>query len=64
VVPFHDNLVKPGRIEEKIDEAVYPTESATRPVFVKRSKRLKTGLSRGKAKSCPSIDDFIRKIKQ
>ena len=57
-------LVKLERIEEKIDEAVYPPESAIRPVYVKKIKEAEAGLSKGKGKTYSSMDDFIRNIKQ
>jgi hypothetical protein len=59
-----DILVKLERIEEKIDEAVYPPESAIRPVYVKKIKEADTGLSKGEGKTYSSMDDFIRTIKQ
>jgi hypothetical protein len=59
-----DILVTLERIEEKIDEAVYPPESAIRPAYVKKIKEAESGLSKGKKKTYSSMDDFIRKIKQ
>ena len=59
-----DILVKLERIEEKIDEAVYPPESAIKPAYVKRIKKIDAELRQGKAKTYPSIEDFIRNIKQ
>jgi hypothetical protein len=59
-----DILVKLERIEEKINEAVYPPESAIRPAYVKKIKEAETGLSKGKEKTYSSMDDFIRNIKQ
>jgi hypothetical protein len=59
-----DILVKLERIEEKIDEAVYPPESAIRPAYVKKIKEAELGLSKRKGKTYSSMDDFIRKIKQ
>lgn len=59
-----DILVKLERIEEKIDEAVYPPESAIRPAYVKKIKEAESGLSKGKGKTYSSMDDFIRKIKE
>ena len=59
-----DILVKLERIEEKIDEAVYPPESAIRPAYVKKIKEAESGLSRGKGNTYSSTDDFIRIIKQ
>lgn len=59
-----DILVKLERIEEKIDEAVYPPESAIRPAYVKKIKEAESGLSKGKGKTYSSVDNFIRKIKE
>ena len=59
-----DILVKLDRIEEKIDEAVYPPDSAIKPAFVQKIKESEKGISKGKGKTYPSMDDFIRNIKQ
>jgi hypothetical protein len=59
-----DILIKLERIEEKIDEAVYPPESALRPAYVKKIKEAESGLSKGKGKTYSSMDDFIRNIRQ
>jgi len=57
-------LARLERIEEKIDEAVYPPESAIRPAYVKKIKEAGAGLAKGKGKTYPSMEDFIRNIKQ
>ena len=57
-------LVRLERIEEKIDEAVYPPESAIKPAYVKKIKETDAGLAKGKGKTYPSMEDFIRNIKQ
>jgi hypothetical protein len=57
-------LARPGRIEEKIDEAVYPPESVIRPAYVKKIKEAGAGLAKGKGKTYPSMEDFIRNIRQ
>lgn len=59
-----DILVKLDRIEEKIDEAVYPPESAIRPAYVKKIKEAESGLSKEKGKTYSSMDHFIRNIRQ
>jgi len=59
-----DILIKLERIEEKIDEAVYPPESAIKPAYVKKIKAIDTGLTKEKAKTYASMDEFIRNIKQ
>ena len=59
-----DILVKLERIEEKIDEAVYPPESAIKPAYIKKVKEAEEGIKKGKGKVYPSMEDFIRTIKQ
>jgi len=59
-----DILNKLERIEEKIDEAVYPPESAIKPAYVKKIKAIDAGLAHEKAKTYASMDEFIRNIKQ
>jgi hypothetical protein len=50
------------RIEEKIDEHVYPLESAIRPEFVRQVKKVRTEIKKGKGKQYDSIDDFFKEI--
>lgn len=45
-------------------EAVYPPESAIRPDYVKKINDAEAKLSKGKRKTYPSMDDFIRNIKR
>lgn len=52
------------RIEEKIDETVYPPESAIKPEFVKRVKKAQAEIAAGKGKTYNSMDDFIRAISE
>lgn len=59
-----DILIKLERIEEKIDEAVYPPESAIKPAYVNKIKAIDAGLVQEKAKTYASMDEFIRNIKQ
>ncbi|MFA4849547.1 MAG: hypothetical protein WC626_07455 [Methanoregula sp.] len=59
-----DILVKLERIEEKIDEAVYPPESAIKPAYIKKIKEIDAGLTQKKANTYASMDEFIRNIKQ
>jgi hypothetical protein len=59
-----DILARLERIDEKLDEAVYPPESAIKPAYVKKIKETDAGLKRGKGKTYPSMDAFIRNIKQ
>jgi len=57
-------LARLERIQEKIDEAVYPPESTIRPAYIKKIKEAGSGLAKGKGKTYPSMEDFIRNIKQ
>ena len=50
------------RIEEKIDENVYPPESAIKQDFVRDIKKARSDTKKGKGKSYNSVDDFFREI--
>ncbi len=50
------------RIEEKIDENVYPPESAIKPAFVRQVKKAQADIRKGKGKTYNSIDDFFKEI--
>jgi predicted CopG family antitoxin len=50
------------RIEEKIDENVYPPESAMKPEFVRQVKKARADIKKGKGKSYNSIEDFFKDI--
>ena len=50
------------RIEEKIDERVYPPESAIKPEFVRQVKKARTEIKKGKGKQYNTIDDFFKEI--
>jgi hypothetical protein len=51
-------------LKKKTGEAVYPPESAIRPAYIKKIKEAEAGLAKGKGKTYPSMDDFIRHIRQ
>jgi hypothetical protein len=59
-----DIISRLDRIEEKIDENVYPPESAIKPEFIKRVKKAQAEIAAGKGKTYDSMDDFIRTISQ
>jgi hypothetical protein len=59
-----DIVSRLDRIEEKIDENVYPPESAIKPEFVKRVKKAQADIKKGKGKTYDSMDDFIRAISE
>jgi len=50
------------RIEEKIDENVYPPESAIKPELIRQVKKAEADIRKGKGKTYDSIDDFFREI--
>jgi hypothetical protein len=57
-----DIVTRLERIEEKIDENVYPPESTIKPGFVKDIKKARSDIKKGKGKSYNSADDFFREI--
>lgn len=50
------------RIEEKIDENVYPPESMIKPEFIQQVKKARADIKLGKGKMYNSIDDFFMEI--
>jgi len=59
-----DIVTRLDRIEEKIDETVYPPESAIRPEFIQKIKKIQARSAKGRAKTYASMDDFIASLKQ
>jgi len=59
-----DIVTRLDRIEEKIDETVYPPESAIRPEYIQKIKKIPARPSKGRAKTYASMDDFIAALKQ
>jgi len=57
-----DIVSRLDRIEEKIDENVYPPESAIKPEFIRKVKKAHADIKKGKGKSYNSIDDFFKEI--
>jgi len=57
-----DIVSRLDRIEEKIDENVYPPETAIKPEFIKKLKKAKADIKKGKGKTYNSIDDFFKEI--
>lgn len=57
-----DIVARLERIEEKIDENVYPPESSFKPEFIRSVKKAQADLKKGKGKTYNSIDDFFREI--
>ena len=59
-----DILVRLEHIEEKMDEAVYPPESAIRPAYVKKIHERSAGRAKGRGSTYASMDDFLRNIRK
>lgn len=57
-----DIVIRLERIEEKIDENVYPPESAIKPDFVREIRKARSDMKKGKGKSCNCVDDFFQEI--
>ena len=57
-----DIVTRLDRIEEKIDENVYPPESAIKLEFIKKVKKAQADIKKGKVKTYNSIDDFFKEI--
>ena len=57
-----DIVSRLDRIEEKIDENIYPPESAIKPEFIKKIKKAEADIKKGKGKTYNSIDDFFKEI--
>jgi hypothetical protein len=55
-----DIVTRLERIEEKIDENVYPPESAIKADFVRDVKKARSDIKKGKGKSYKSADDFFK----
>jgi hypothetical protein len=51
------------RIEEKIDENVYPPEFTIKPEFIQQVKKDRVDIKKGKGKMYNSIDNVLRKSK-
>jgi hypothetical protein len=59
-----DIITRLDRIEEKIDENVYPPESAIKPEFIRQVKKAEADIRKGKGKTYESMDAFIRAISE
>jgi hypothetical protein len=57
-----DIVTRLERIEEKIDETVYPPESAIRPEYIRKVKKAQAEISKGKATTYRSMDDLIQSL--
>jgi hypothetical protein len=57
-----DIITRLERIEEKIDENVYPSESTLKPEFVRQVKKARAEIKKGKGTSYNSADDFFKDI--
>ena len=52
------------RIDEKIDERVYPPQSAMAPEFIRKIKKTGATIRKGKGKTYESMDAFIRAVSE
>jgi hypothetical protein len=59
-----DIVARLERIEEKIDENVYPPESAIKPEFIRQVKKAEADIRKGRGKTYESMDAFIRSISE
>ncbi len=59
-----DIVTRLERIEEKIDESVYPTESAIKPEFIRQVKKAEADIRKGKGKTYESMGAFIKAISE
>ena len=59
-----DIVARLERIEEKIDENVYPPESAIKPEFIRSVKKAQADIKKGKGKTYESMDAFIEAISE
>lgn len=59
-----DIISRLDRIEEKIDENIYPPESAIKPEFIRQVKAAEADIRKGKGKTYESMDAFIRAISE
>jgi hypothetical protein len=57
-----DIVCRLDRIEEKIDENVYPPESTIKPELIRQLKKAHADIKKGKGKTYNSIDDFFKEI--
>jgi uncharacterized protein (DUF2236 family) len=57
-----DIVTRLDRIEEKINESVYPPESDIRPEFITKIKKAHADIKKGKGKTYNSINDFFKEI--
>jgi hypothetical protein len=57
-----DIVSRLDRIEEKIDDSVYPPESAIKPELIRQLKKAHADIKKGKGKTYNSIDDFFKEI--
>jgi hypothetical protein len=49
---------------DRIDENVYPPESAIKPEFIRKIKKARADIRKGKGKTYESMDAFIRAISE
>lgn len=57
-----DIVIRLERIEEKIDENIYPPESAIKPDFIREIRKARSDMKKGKGKSYNTADDLFKEI--
>jgi hypothetical protein len=61
-IMLSDVIDRLSRIEDKINENMYPPESAIKPELIKNIRKAHTDIKKGKRKTYNSIDDFFEEI--
>jgi hypothetical protein len=59
-----DIVTRLDRIEEKIDESSYPPESAIKPEYIRKIKKIQAKPAKARKKTYDSMDGFIQALKQ
>jgi hypothetical protein len=52
------------RIEEKLDESIYPPETSIKPDYRRRVKSIETSVAEGTCVRYGSMDDFLKSIRE
>ena len=61
---LRDIVDRLDRIEEEIFENIYPPESALKPEFIRKIKKARADIRKGKGKTYESMDAFIKAISE
>jgi hypothetical protein len=52
------------RIEEKLDESIYPPETSIKPVYQRRVKSIEASVAEGTCIRYDSMDAFLKSIRE